>query len=158
MRRINLNLYTKVTTAEDAGPKGICIIPARVNEIELPPMFFKPTVVRESKDITTANMSSAEWNPAIIIDDRGTPAEYCDLVRWWFAHATEEYVDRLRAQYKVQAFDTEVMKAKAWLLDISAYEVTANGRWSKRKKNIDKYLKNWLGRSYTTSLRRMGGR
>jgi hypothetical protein len=154
MRRINLNNYAKVGSAEEAGDKGICVIPFRVEGVEQAPIFFKPLVEKSKREVTQSTMSATEWNSGIIIDDRGTPDEYSDLVRWWFSNASKEYVDRLKAQFKIQNFEAEVMRAKSWLLDVSAYEITGNGRWSKRKKNIDRFLKTWLNRAYTIMVRR----
>jgi hypothetical protein len=148
VRALNLNNYVQVETEEEATLK---IIP-HVNKdgTQLPPMFFLG-IKSKRFEVTIENMSSTVWHPAIIIDSETcSPEDYIKMVDWWFekARENEDYVEMLADTFKnLRNHSDDIRKAMAWLKTTSAYNLTGRGKYAKRKKEVGKFLMNWLNRA-----------
>lgn len=148
MRNLNLNNYVAVKEGENPT---LCITPMMLADGTQPPKLYFKTVraaqpVANEKTITSGDVT---WYPKVKLDVTGSPKDYIELVYWWFetARQDEVYRNELRRTYgRLPTFSDEVEKARNWLVTDAAYYQTPSGRYKKRKKDIDAYLKGWLGR------------
>ena len=144
-RKLNLNNYEPCTNEEEAD---IIIVPLEKNGIQPKNLLFKKKNKGEF-DVTAEKIRSGKaiWYPAVKISQKGTPNEYNECIRWWFNNATDEYrtlINRTYSRYK--DIEYEVSKAMGWLLTNSSV-VTRNGKFPKRKNDINKFLNNWLSKN-----------
>lgn len=146
---LNLNNYEVTTDLEKASLK---IIPhASKDGTQLPAVLWVG-VKSKRFEVTTENKDTTEWHPRIFNSDKGDPKEYCAVVDWWFAEASknEEYKERVYNTYRnLNNIADHIKKAHNWLCTEGAYFQDTKGKYDKRKKEIGKFLDNWLSRSLT---------
>lgn len=147
-KRFNLNNY-EIVSEEEATH---IIVPFEQNGVKQPNIYLRS---KRKKIPIVSDTNNAEWTPTVLIDERGTPKEYTDRIKWWFANASLEYKDTLRNTFKnLITYNDDVRKANGWLLTTSAYTTDSNGKYIKRKKNIGAFLSKWLTRSQLNQDRR----
>lgn len=160
-RFLNLNNFD-ITTKEDAT---LTVMPFDVNNItqanlikqclallvNKQPFYLKSK--RAKKPLLT-DTTDAVWTPVIKISDSGTPEEYCDRVKWWFDNISAEYKEQTVTTYKnLPDLITHIQAAKTWLLTTGAFTQSHNGKFIKRRIDINKFIKGWLTRTYNKIAR-----
>ena len=145
-RILNLNNYVATTNPHEASLK---IVMQELPDGSIPaPLYF---IGKRSKRyaVNIDTLESAKWNPRIMIDIDGTPAEYKEIVDWWFNNAQDDsdYKQTLAESFESLKDPVKHIKnAHHWLKTEAAYFVNGVGKYTKRKKEIGKYLENWLRR------------
>ena len=146
MRILNLNNYKATTDPSEASLK---IVMQEREDGSLPaPMYF---IGKRSRKFVVGpdQLKSAVWNPRIQIETDCTPAEYKEICTWWFDNAQENeaYVETLQDSFSQLKDPVKHIKnAHHWLNTEAAFFVNGVGKYTKRKKEIGKYLENWLRR------------
>jgi hypothetical protein len=150
-RRLNLNNYELCGEADAT----LEITPLKVDGVSQPTLYFKSK--RKSggaitiKDLESGN---AKWTPVVNIDISCSEDDYKTLVDWWFTEATEEYRTNVANSYsRIPNLLETINNVRAWLMTTGAYTISARGKFNKRKKNIHRFLTNWLNREIDSSTR-----
>ena len=143
-RRLNLNNYI-LCSEEEATLE---IVPLDIDGERQSTLYFKST--RPRKIIATSELvdsGEVEWTPTIDIDRGCSENEYKKLVEWWFDNATPEYKEVISMSFRRLPDITEtIMNVRSWLLTEATYSKNSRNKFDKRKKNIGRFLKNWLTR------------
>ena len=146
-RKLNLNNYVKCPEEEATLIVELFAIKEQRRGLEL---FLKPKE-KERNYVINDEIGNAKWFPAVKIDisSKISPKQYEDLVKWWFDNADEDYRQRMTKTYKdVPYLENEIQKCKMWLLTKTS-EITRNGKYPKRRTDINKFLTSWLDKKTT---------
>lgn len=145
MRCLNCNNYIAVPEHEATFK----IVPMKLKDgTQPPPIWLRH---KGSKGgVKAEDLENTVWEPSVKLDLFQDTRDYKDCIHWWFREMAkdDEYktglVEIYGEEYKSE-LRTELIKIKKWLIDNAGFR-NRNGKYTKRKKDINMFVTRWLNK------------
>ena len=145
LKRFNFNNYEKCKKEEATHE----IVLFKLEDGTTPPPIYLKSKRKPKPKVTLKSIraKTATWEPTIHVDIKGSPAEYQEIVNWWFdcAYEDETFRNTIKATFANLKNRTQhVENAKGWLLTKGAFELDGTGDFKCRIKDIRAFLVRWM--------------